>query len=138
MDGDDATRQAPPSAGAQHPLADADVAAYAVVAHGVLTAASVVVGLTDTLLERWDELPDERRRHLVATAGEQARTVQSVLQGFVSALPPELMEPLREVIAAQIQAQAVDAATASRSDDATEASPSTSSDDTGARPHSQR
>ena len=124
-----------PDARADH---DGDVGAYAVVAHGLLTSASVVVGLTTTLLERWDDLVDDRRRDLVATAAAQARTIHGVLHAMVTALPPELLEPLRDVIAAQIEAQAVDAATAARSEVTSWAAPNTSSSSSGARPQSQR
>ena len=107
---------------------DPDVSAYAVVAHGLLTSASVVVGLVETLDQRWELLDDRTRRELVATVGDQARTIQGVLQSLVTSLPEAVFEPLREAIASQIQPQAVDRDTAVRSDAATDASPNTSSD----------
>lgn len=131
MDKDDV----PPDPGTD---AHAEVAAYAVVAHGLLTSASVVVGLTSTLLERWDDLSDDRRRALVGTTAAQARTIHTVLHAMVTALPSELLEPLRDAIAGQIDAQTVDAAVADRSDDTSAASPNTSSSSSGTRPHSQR
>jgi hypothetical protein len=119
-------------------ITDADVAAYAVVAHGLLTSASVIVGITETLLDRWDEIPDVRRRDLVAKSGEQARTIQSVLHSMVSALPAELFAPIRDAIAGQIDAQAVDVDTIVRSAAGTDASPKTSSPPSEVRPHNQR
>jgi len=106
--------------------ADPDLAAYAVVAHGLLTSASVIVGLAESLESQWASLDDERRRELVTSMGDQARTIHGVLQALVTAAPPEVFQPLRDAMAGQIHP--VEAATEDRSAAATEGSPKTSID----------
>jgi len=105
---------------------DPDASAYAVVAHGVLTSASVIVGLAETLGQRWADLDEAKRIDLVRIMGEQARTIHAVLQSLATALPPEVLAPLREAMALQIEPQAVERDTAARSAPATDASPNTS------------
>jgi K+-sensing histidine kinase KdpD len=73
---------------------DLDDTLMAVLAHGLLTAMSVVTGSIGLLREAWDEIDAEERDVLLAKAEEQALHVGAVLNDLVRGLPPEVLHHL--------------------------------------------
>lgn len=76
---------------------DLDDTLMAVMAHGLLTAMSVVTGSIGLLREAWDEIPSEEREHMLARAEQQALHVGAVLTDLVRGLPPEVIEQLDQL-----------------------------------------
>jgi K+-sensing histidine kinase KdpD len=73
---------------------DLDDTLMAVMAHGLLTAMSIVTGSIGLLKEAWDELEAPERESLLAKAEEQALHVGAVLNDLVRGLPPEVLQHL--------------------------------------------
>ncbi|MEY2569053.1 MAG: hypothetical protein QOE35_3582 [Actinomycetota bacterium] len=76
---------------------DLDDTLMAVMAHGLLTAMSVVTGSIGLLRDAWDEIDPEERESLLAKAEEQALHVGAVLTDLVRGLPPEVIRQLDEL-----------------------------------------
>jgi K+-sensing histidine kinase KdpD len=73
---------------------DLDDTLMAVMAHGLLTAMSIVTGSIGLLKEAWDELEPKERENLLGKAEEQALHVGAVLNDLVRGLPPEVLRHL--------------------------------------------
>lgn len=73
---------------------DLDDTLMAVMAHGLLSAMSIVTGSVGLLKEAWDEFTPEEREALLAKAEEQALHVGAVLTDLVRGLPPEVLQHL--------------------------------------------
>ncbi|MDQ1373007.1 MAG: hypothetical protein QOJ09_345 [Actinomycetota bacterium] len=76
---------------------DLDDTLMAVMAHGLLTAMSVVTASIGLVREAWAELDPAERDSLLAKAEEQALHVGAVLGDLVRGLPPDVIRQLDEM-----------------------------------------
>lgn len=61
-----------------------DTSLLAVVAHGLLGPVSTLLGYSEILVTRWEDLTDERRRQMVETIRVRSELVAGVLHDLVS------------------------------------------------------
>lgn len=77
-------------------------AMLAVVAHGLLNTASVVAIGIDTLRASWAQMTEQQRATLLDTLSGQARTIVSVIEDMMRALPQRALDGLQAIREVQL------------------------------------
>ena len=75
----------------------------AVVAHGLLNTAGVVAIGIDTLRMSWEQMTEDQRIALLDTLSGQAKTIVSVIEDMMRALPQRAHDALQRLRELQVE-----------------------------------